>query len=139
MIRSQLLIFIMAVSLCQDIIADIPRTSSGKPDLSGVYDTGTLTPTQRPGWLGETEYLYPVVARFLNWVFSVGSDWANRVSDPDREAPELGGDGSNLGGAGGVGGYNVFWVDPGSSLGTIGGNVPTSIIYDPPDGAVIEE
>ena len=102
MIRSQLLLLIMAVFLCQEIIADILRTPSGKPDLSGVYDTGTLTPTQRPGWLGETEYLYPFVARFLNWVFSVGWDQANSVSDPDREAPELGGDGNNAAGAGGV-------------------------------------
>jgi len=32
--------------------ADVKRTASGKPDLSGVYDTGTLTPTQRPEWMG---------------------------------------------------------------------------------------
>ncbi|MFT6643255.1 MAG: hypothetical protein ACJAX5_000882 [Patiriisocius sp.] len=115
--------------------ADIPRTPSGKPDLSGIYDTGTLTPTQRPEWLGEIEYLYPWVAQFLNWTFSVASDWAiGSDSDPDREAPEAGGDGNNMAGAGGVGGYNVFWIDPGDSLGTIKGLVPTSIIYDPRDG-----
>ena len=34
-------------------VADIKRTPSGHPDLSGVYDTATLTPTQRPEWLGE--------------------------------------------------------------------------------------
>jgi hypothetical protein len=33
-----------------------------------------------------------------------------------------------------VGGYNLFWVDPGSALDTVNGNVPTSLIYDPPDG-----
>ncbi|XOV88126.1 MAG: hypothetical protein ACFHX7_24740 [Pseudomonadota bacterium] len=115
--------------------AEIPRTTEGKPDFSGVYDTGTLTPTQRPGWLGETEYLWPFVARSLNWVFALVSEWAiARDSDPDREAPPVGGDGNNTAGAGGVGGYNAFWVDPGSSLGTIAGNVPTSILYDPPNG-----
>ena len=28
--------------------ADIPRTPSGRPDLSGNYDTATVTPLQRP-------------------------------------------------------------------------------------------
>ena len=115
--------------------ADIKRTPSGHPDLSGVYDTGTLTPTQRPEWLGETEYLYPWFARFINWAFDVASDWAaTSESDPDREAPPEGGDGNNTAGAGGVGGYNLFYIDPGSSLGEINGRVPTSIIYDPADG-----
>ena len=115
--------------------AEVPQTPWGKPDLSGVYDTGTLTPTQRPEWLGEIEYLYPFVARFLNWAISIAAEWAvENESDPDREAPPAGGDGNNVAGAGGVGGYNLFWVDPGSERGTVDGNVPTSIIYDPPNG-----
>ena len=32
---------------------DISRTPSGRPDLSGTYDVGTLTPMQRPTDLGE--------------------------------------------------------------------------------------
>ena len=32
---------------------DVPRTSDGKPDLSGNYDVSTLTPMQRPTELGE--------------------------------------------------------------------------------------
>ena len=32
---------------------DIARTPSGRPDLSGTYDVGTLTPMQRPTELGE--------------------------------------------------------------------------------------
>lgn len=116
-------------------VAEIQRTASGKPDLSGVYDTGILTPTERPEWLGETEYLSPWFADVLNWAFEIAADWAiNNESDPDREAPPEGGDGNNAAGAGGVGGYNVFWIDPGSALGTVDGNVPTSLIYDPPNG-----
>ncbi|HJN52393.1 MAG: hypothetical protein QGI68_16880 [Pseudomonadales bacterium] len=135
MIRFLHFLCLLAATMSLQAIADIPRTTSGKPDLSGVYDTGTLTPTQRPEWLDETEYLYPFAASFLNWVFSVAADWTvGSDSDPDREAPQTGGDGNNLGGAGGVGGYNLFWVDPGSSLGTVKGVVPTSIIYDPPNG-----
>ncbi|MEM7080945.1 MAG: hypothetical protein AAF513_20185, partial [Pseudomonadota bacterium] len=98
-------------------------------------DTGTLTPTQRPEMFGETEYLYPWFANTLNWIFKTTSEWAiSNESDPDREAPPVGGDGNNTAGAGGVGGYNLFWVDPGSSLGTVDGRVPTSIIYEPANG-----
>ncbi len=126
---------LLAALLNVQAMAEIKRTQSGKPDLSGVYDTGILTPTQRPEWLGETESLYPWVANFLNWTFSVASEWAAYGdSDPDREAPPTGGDGNNTGGACGVGGYNLFWVDPGTSLGTVNGKVPTSIVYDPPNG-----
>jgi hypothetical protein len=128
-------VLLLAVFVNLQIAADVPRTTTGKPDLSGVYDTGTLTPTERPGWLGETEYLYPVVARFVNWAYNVASTRAiARDSDPDREAPAVGGDGNNTAGSGGVGGYNAFWVDPGSSLGTVDGKVPTSVIYDPANG-----
>jgi hypothetical protein len=132
---AKLFIAVLTLAITLPVAADIPRTPSGKPDLSGTYDTATLTPTQRPEWLGEIEYLYPWVANTLNWVIGKISAWAiSNESDPDREAPPEGGDGNNTAGAGGVGGYNLFWVDPGSSLGTIDGNVPTSLLYDPPNG-----
>lgn len=117
------------------VTADVKRTPSGRPDLSGVYDTGNLTPTERPEWLGETEYFYPWFARLLSWSFNTFAELYDPAeSDPDREAPPVGGTGINAGGAGGVGGYNLFYIDPGSSLGEIDGRIPTSIIYDPPDG-----
>ena len=92
------LILLLLVSMSLQAVADIPRTQSGKPDLSGIYDTGTLTPTQRPEFLGKNESIHPIVARFLNWFFSVASELAiYSDSDPDREAPEAGGDGNNIG------------------------------------------
>jgi hypothetical protein len=45
-----------------------------------------------------------------------------------------GGDGNNALGAGNVGGYNSFWVDPGSDVVAIDGKYRTSIVYDPPNG-----
>lgn len=116
-------------------IADVKRTPSGKPDLSGVYDTATLTPTERPEWLGRVEYLYPWISTTLNWGLGMASEWAKySESDPNRSAPQEGGDGNNAGGAGGVGGYNFFWIDVGDALGQVNGKVPTSIVYDPPNG-----
>ena len=58
---------------------------------------------------------------------------ADSASDPNREAPAAGGDGSG-GAAGGVGGYNAFWVDPGTRVYSLDGKYRTSIISDPPDG-----
>ena len=55
------------------------------------------------------------------------------ASDPDREAPPLGGDGSG-GAAGNVGGYNTFWIDNGDSVVEVDGKFRTSIITDPPSG-----
>ena len=37
--------------------AEIKRTESGKPDLSGFYDSGTLTPLNRPEELGEKQFM----------------------------------------------------------------------------------
>ena len=35
----------------------IPRTASGRPDLTGDYDISTLTPLQRPQEFGDNLYL----------------------------------------------------------------------------------
>ncbi len=37
---------------------EIKRLPSGKPDFSGVYDTGTMTLEERPGVTGELESIY---------------------------------------------------------------------------------
>ena len=59
---------------------------------------------------------------------------SNEKSDPNRGAPAKGGDGNNTAGAGGVGGYNAFYIDPGTEVHSIDGKIRNSIIYDPPDG-----
>ncbi len=54
-------------------------------------------------------------------------------SDPDREAPPVGGDGST-GAAGGVGGYNYFFIDAGDRVAWYDGEPRSSLITDPEDG-----
>ena len=118
---------------------DIPRTPSGRPDLSGTYDIATLTPLQRPTALGDRMSLteeeaaeLSAGADSLEVTFNI-PDERNDVGNVPREAPPVGGDGST-GAAGNVGGYNTFWMDRGSDGFQIDGEWRTSIIIDPPNG-----
>ena len=129
---------------------DVPRTAAGRPDLSGTYDTATLTPLQRPRRFGARGTLNaeeaalvesdPGALRTLFGIAPGGSDErraAREAASGAREeaqvAPPAGGDGSG-GAAGNVGGYNTFWIDRGSGVFRIDGEWRTSIITDPPDG-----
>ena len=127
---------------------DIPRTASGRPDLSGTYDAATLTPMQRPRKFGErttltAEEVATMTAspRGVVEIFGLGPAGSDErggnegtdPSDPNREAPPAGGDGSG-GAAGNVGGYNTFWIDRGNGAFQVDGDWRTSIITDPPDG-----
>src|SRR5947207_1093745 len=60
---------------------------------------------------------------------------ADAPIDANRAAPPSGGDGSP-GPYGNVGGYNNFWLDPGSRYTTIDGQKRASLLVDPPDGRV---
>src|SRR5213078_3220087 len=59
----------------------------------------------------------------------------NAAIDGNRQAPPKGGDGSP-GPYGNVGGYNNFWLDPGSRYTVIDGQARASLLIDPPDGRV---
>ena len=107
---------------------------SSVPDLSGFYDSGTQTPEQRPAAFGDRQFLTEAEAEELLKQATFLQTDENVISDPNRGAPVKGGDGNNAFGAGAVGGYNSFWVDPGSGLSSVDGKFRTSIIYDPPNG-----
>ncbi len=113
--------------------ADVPTTSSGHPDLSGTYDTATLTPLQRPARYGDKLTLTDAEAEAIargEAEYLAGQDAA---TDPDRAPPPAGGDGST-GAAGNVGGYNAFWIDRGAGAFKIDGKWRTSIITVPQNG-----
>jgi hypothetical protein len=143
-----LLSTVVALLVCAPSLAaeadGIPRTGSGRPDLTGNYDAATLTPLERPPALGDRAYLTPEEARAIAEVEREIQEGALEPSDAEREAPPEGGakvvglehtaTGGNEFGAGNVGAYNLFWIDRGSDTYTIDGKVPTSIIVDPPNG-----
>ena len=111
----------------------VPRTASGRPDLTGNYNAATVTPLQRPERYGDNLYLGKEDAARLEGNMAERIEEEFQASDPDREAPPEGGDGSD-GGAGNVGGYNFFWLDRGTEAFAVDGRFRTSILIDPPNG-----
>lgn len=128
------LLGIIAAALCAGTAADdIPRTPQGRPDFSGTYDVATLTPLQRPEMFGDNLVLDPEEAARIAEEERKLLEEDLKPSDPDRQAPPQGGDGST-GAAGNVGGYNAFWVERGDGAFEIDGEFRTSIIIDPANG-----
>jgi hypothetical protein len=110
-----------------------PRTPDGHPDLQGTYDLATLTPLQRRA--GADAVLSDEEAARLEENVARQNARAALPTQGERRAPPKGGDGST-GAAGGVGGYNNFWLDAGTEYTIVNGQKRTSIIIDPPDGRV---
>ena len=130
----QLSSFLSLVMLSQTaVFADIPRTPGGKPDLSGFFDTATLTPLQRSEELGDKSFITQEEAAKIAAAVAATRSKSSLPSDPNRGAPERGGDGTADAG-GGVGGYNDFWLDYGSGRFRLNGRYPTSIITYPENG-----
>jgi hypothetical protein len=99
-----------------------PRTRDGQPDLDGVWNFATLTPLERP-------------PRFAGRAF-MPSEEAVALERETLEELDLDRRTDLRGGA-----INEFWTERGK-LAIIDGQIPTSLIVDPPDGrlpAVIRE
>ena len=116
----------------------LPRTAFGHPDLQGNWTNATVTPIQRPEEQGPV-HTWEDVARIEGRVQeSREEDYAD--SDPDREAPPVGGvfTGNPLfdAASGGTGGYNAFYIDAGERVAIFNGEPRTSLVVDPPNGRV---
>jgi len=110
-----------------------PRSPDGHPDLQGTYDLATLTPLERAA--GAKAFYTKEEAAKLEAAAAAFRAVGDRAIKGERSAPPKGGDGST-GPAGGVGGYNTGWLDPGSTFTVVDGQKRSSIIIDPPDGKV---
>jgi len=101
---------------------DPPRTSSGHPDLQGVFTWRTLTPLERPDTVGGRSVLSETEA----------AEWAafeNRRQNRDLIIDSVGGASYPPG----VISYNEFWYERGND--TVEDR-RTSLIIDPPDGKI---
>ncbi len=112
---------------------EVPRTAYGHPDLQGNWSNATITPIQRPE--GQEPTLTPEQVAEIEGQREEVIEEEAAPTDPDREAPPVGGDGST-GAAGGVGGYNYFWIDAGDKVAVVDGEYRSSLLTNPPDGRV---
>ena len=102
---------------------DIPRTPSGRPDLSGTYDIATRTPMMRDPKYGDGPYMSAEDAHGIAASTEAAKVQADIPSDPDREAPPVGGDGHRSN----IGGHNPFWFDFGTIPFQVDGKYRNSI------------
>jgi hypothetical protein len=108
-----------------------PRTSWGAPDLQGVWTNSSITRLTRPEGVASL-VLTPEQAKALE-----DKDFNNvrtreelRPTDQTTGAPEKGK------ALPPVGNYNAVWVDPGSRVAVVRGQLRSSFITDPPNGRI---
>ena len=127
-----LLLPLPAASQAQTATADdatVPRTSDGRPDLQGVWTSGTLTRLERPQKYAEQAFLTEEDVAALEReaadrkAVSLSQEFVE-ATDPTTGAP-LAQDG--------VGTYNPQYFDGGTRMAP---SRRTSLIVDPPDGRI---
>ena len=104
----------------------VGRTAFGDPDLQGLWTNASITTLERPAGLNSL-VLSPQVAGQIEARFAGRRAADQRATDPSLGAPATGDD---------VRGYNSFWIDLGSRLAVIAGEIRSSWIVDPSSGKV---
>ncbi|MEM1231339.1 MAG: hypothetical protein AAGI15_12435 [Pseudomonadota bacterium] len=100
---------------------EVPRTFDGVPDLQGIWTNATITTLQRPP---EFDELVLTAAQAATQEASTG-EFFDAIDDVEAGSLEAGGD---------VGGYNSFWMDPGTRALRVGDEIRSSILLHPADG-----
>ena len=100
-----------------------PRMSWGAPDLQGTWTNATITGLERND---EIENLVLTQEQASRIESGTAKFMASIDQLPEGEL-EAGKD---------VGGYNTFWMDPGSRLARVRGEIRSSLIVEPADGKI---
>ncbi|WP_293678713.1 hypothetical protein [uncultured Phenylobacterium sp.] len=115
-----------------------PRNAMGQPDLAGYWSNATLTPLTRNPRISNKAVLDPEEARSFEKIWATALAAANEPTRTDNAPPnpeaakafaklmEIRPDFAAAGGD--TGGYNTFWIDPGTKLVQIDGQYRTSIL-----------
>ncbi len=122
----RLLLMVLITGFSHLAIADdykAPRMPWGDPDLQGTWTNAMWTSLQRPDEVEGLVLSEAQAAAFEKF----GEDILDRIDDlPEGDIQE----------ANDPGGYNSFWMDPGTKVLRVGGEPRSSIITYPEDGKV---
>ena len=100
---------------------EAPRNVFGDPDLQGLWTNATITTLERPQAFPEL-LLTPAQAAALEQ--ATGDSYA-AIDELPEEGVQAGGN---------VGGYNSFWMDPGTRALRVGNEIRSSILIHPENG-----
>ena len=98
-----------------------PRMSWGVPDLQGTWTSATLTGLERSDEIEQLVLSPEEAARIEK---RTAEFWESVDDVPEGDLPA----GEN------VGGYNTFWMDPGTRLAVVDGEIRSSLLVEPEDG-----
>jgi hypothetical protein len=115
-----------------------PRNAMGQPDLSGYWSNATLTPLTRNRRISDKASLSLVEAKAFEKLWAEALAESDAPTDQNESTAEVQAKltGSKLveirpdfiAAGGDTGGYNTFWIDPGTHLVEINGQYRTSIL-----------
>ncbi len=108
-----------------------PKTSWGVPDLQGFWNSTSITSLQRPAGVEKlvvTEAEGRTIVNDNPLIIITQQEAEAHGSDPN--------DTSILADKNADRGYNAFWIDPGTRLADVKGEIRTSWIVDPPNGRI---
>ena len=101
-----------------------PRNAFGQPDLSGTWTNASVTQLERPAQF-KSLVITPAQAATLEQGYVAMRASDSGPTDPNAPAPKSGQD---------PGGYNSFWIDPGTKVGAVKGELRSSWLVEPADG-----
>ena len=117
-----------AAVLCAAVLAaahatayETPRTDFGHPDLQGTWTNATITALERPD---QFDRLVLTEAQAADWERQTAG-FFEAIDNVPEGGLEAGED---------VGGYNSFWMDPGTRALRVDGEARSSIITSPESG-----
>jgi hypothetical protein len=115
-----------------------PKTSWGRPDISGYWSNATLTPLTRNPRISDKSSLTAAEAKAMEKVWAAALAEADSPTDQSKTTEQLQAESQksellkirpDFAAAGGdVGGYNTFWIDPGTHIMTVNGQYRSSIL-----------
>jgi hypothetical protein len=97
----------------------VPRLPDGHPDLQGVWTNATLTPLQRLPQFASKATLTEAEAAAFEKAQQETAEADKHADTPERDRDQA---------------YNRLFIDRGSNLERVDGQIRTSLIIDPPDG-----